>query len=92
MIAVAEGVEVPTVEAEKWEALCECWHFFEIEREHEDAVVEMMLLRLKPVVHHGALVEAGVHDQMGSPVTSRAHSSALVKPSSWKPYLNQAPA
>ena len=59
----------------------------EIEMEHKYPVTEAVLLRRKAVVHHVALVEAGVHDQIGSPVTARAQSSAEVKASSWKPYL-----
>ena len=82
VVAVAELVKIAAVAAQERDARGEGVDLVEVEREHEDAVAEAVLLRRDPVVHDAAFVEAGVHDQRGSLVMARAHSSALVKPSS----------
>ena len=92
MVAIAEGIEIRAITAEERHTPGDFIDLVEIEREHENPVTKVVLLRRQPMVHDAALIEARVHDQIGSPVIARAHSRALVKPSSWKPYLNHAPA
>ncbi len=87
MVGVVESEDIPAVAPEEGNAARDRVDLVEIEIEHEDMVTEAVPLRRQPVVHHGAFVKAGVHVQMGSPVTARAHSSPEVKASSWKPYL-----
>ena len=92
MIAVAKLVNIATIVAKKRQVFGEDVEFIEIEGEEENLVTKLVFLWGEAVVHDAALVDCGIHDQRGSPVMALAHSRALVKPSSWKPYLNQAPA
>ena len=55
MVAVAEGIDVPAIATES--AHVERIEFIEIEGKHEDSVTETVLLRLQPMMHHGAFVE-----------------------------------
>lgn len=92
MIAVAKLVNIATIVAKKREVFGEEIEFIEIEGEEENFVTKLVFFWGEAVVHDATLVDCGIHDQRGSPVMALAHWRALVKPSSWKPYLNQAPA
>jgi hypothetical protein len=58
MIIIAKGVEVRAIVAETKDGAGHGIQFIQIEIEHEDVVPEVMLLRRKPVVHHGTFIEA----------------------------------
>ena len=92
VIAIVKRIYVWSVMTEEGDALGHFVEFVKIQAHHEDAVSKLMLPGLDSLVVNAAVVEARVHDQMGSPRIARAHSSAEAKPSSWNPYLNQAPA
>ena len=82
MVRIMKTVQVPVVTAEQKHFFCNRVNLVQIQIEHEDVVLETMNLRCEPVMHHGTLVEAGVHAKSLSPVSVRHRSSADVKASS----------
>ncbi len=100
MILVVEGVETGPVVSEPRECESQGGDVVEVERQHEQAVLELVFLRGGAVVDHGAFVEAGGGMRCGgrggggggyahrdSPVSARHARMAEVRASSWKPYL-----
>jgi hypothetical protein len=95
VVAISEIVKIPPIMAEPEYLGVNGVQLIQIKAEHKDPVMEPMLLGHQPVVHDGALVQTRsqrfAYAHNGSAVIARAQCKALVSPSSWKPYLNQAP-
>ena len=85
MVAVAQAVNVRTIDPENFQLPRRFVQLAEIEVEIENLVKELVLLGPQPPVEDVALVETRVHRQGSSPQTACAHCTAEAKASSWKP-------
>ncbi len=66
MIAIAEFVESAPVSSESQDVPRNGIDPIEIKCEHEDAIAEVVLLRLEAMMHHVALVKAGAESGLPS--------------------------